>query len=446
MFILQIILLISSIMCFLQSDYQFLFLLPFALFVFSLVDYYHFKNLKKSFVYYIFYVQAIVRYTVVPLSISLGNQIKIGSNLRNDDVAIFIMIIELLYVGLVFIYQNRKFKFISKSTKIKYVSDNPYLYLMVGLMLAIIISSGFLQKINMIWNLDSYVQQVIVEGEEIESGKLGGVLFYSLRAILLLLISSSILKSKLKSNKKLLLIVTAFALSSLFIIGVSRLSVITFILPFYYLVVSISEKRIMRKMNVALIIIMVPFVVITSLSKFTRGENVADISSLSSSSSLNAYFSGIGNLAIGVDSYDKQTNVNHIYFFANDVIKNIPLLSKLTNNQYTTSKYFNYEIYGHSYWGDQITPLSISGLYHFGVFGIGLYVLLFISMAFYFEKRALTEQYLPYKYILFSLMLTFSMVFMINFSSFFASLSRTFFFVFLPFYVSNKLYKLTKLR
>lgn len=102
----------------------------------------------------------------------------------------------------------------------------------------------------------------------------------------------------------------------------------------------------------------------------------------------------------------------------------------------------NEEIYSHRLYADQIVPLSISSLFHFGFLGIFFYSSFFLSIALYFERLSNKIQFIGYKFICINLSIVFSLVFMLNIGSFYASLSRTILFVFLPIFVIHNLQNL----
>src|SRR5690606_14669602 len=94
------------------------------------------------------------------------------------------------------IYQNNKFKQKNNSTSIILVTKNYWLYFFVFVMFITILMSGFFNKVNTIWNLQEYVQQVVIDREEIESSSIGGLLFNPFKIAIILIFSSLILKSK----------------------------------------------------------------------------------------------------------------------------------------------------------------------------------------------------------------------------------------------------------
>ena len=422
-----------------NQNYEQIALLPFFLLVFTLLGIWGFPKLKGSIVYYSFYVQATIRYCIVPVGISLGEKLGNGENSLNGSTAIFVMGLELFAVFLLFVYQNTKQE-TKNSPDVILISRNYWIYLFAFLMLIIIVATGFFTMVSFLWNLSSYIEKYEGTGEELGIGSLGGVLFVPFKIIVLLILASLVLAAKnLNQNKKNILLIAIMGIMSLFIVGSSRLSILLFILPFYLVLTSILNKKSKRFVGISLLSLMIPILLVASLAKFTRGDNVASTESLLNTGSFNAYFAGVGNVAVGIDAFEKEANKTYILSFVNDIFQNIPLLSKLTDDTYKTNMPFNREILGHSLWQTQIVPLNIAGLFHFNIYGVWFYAVAFLSLALFFERKAREETYLPYKYVFYSLAITLSMVFMLNIGSMGASIFRMFVFVYFPFAVMRKL-------
>lgn len=442
--IIILICLFSSTVCVVGNHnlyYSNISLLPLSLLLFSLLGNLFFRNLKRTYVLSIFYIQAIIRYCLIPIGISAGNDLGNGNLSQNGNNAILFMIAELIFIFILFLYQNHKFKHIKNSINIIFVSKNYWLYLAVVLMFVVILISGFLAKVIPIWNLQEYALQ-INDGTDVEVSSIGGLLFNPFKIAVILLISSVILKSKkLTRNVKISLLILLMCFAGSFIVGFSRFSIILFILPFYFLIIGFASKKTKRAINLVMLTIFSSIIIVTSIGKFSRGNNDYGINDIITTSSLNAYFAGPGNVAVGVDAFEGIVNKEYGKFLINDLFQNVPLLSKITSDSHKSNFVFNNKIYGHRLYRDQIVPLSIAGLFHFDVFGIGIYSTLFLFLAFYFEIKARKEEYLPYKYVFFALMVSFSLVFMLNVGSMVASPIRTFVFTYLLFYLSRNLNK-----
>lgn len=445
---LRILIIIFSLISFLLSiyysrniSYQYIYGLPLGLALFAFSQRFTFPNLKKSYVYYIFYFQAVIRYCVIPLGISMGDSFTSGFFSYNANLAVLFMLIELFSIWCVFVFQNKNCRNLFKASKLILVKKNLWLYGMVSVMFLIVYSSGYLNKVNLIWNLSSYIEDAI-EGNLEDISSFGALLFGPLKVALILIVTSWVLSSSLSKKIKIVLLVVVMGGASIFIVGMSRLSIVTFLLPFYFILRTILNKKSIKFINISLLALMMPVLLMTSVAKFSRGETEASAETVLNTNSYNAYFAGPGNVAVGIDAYESMPRKNHFLFFINDTFQNVPLLSKLTDNIYKSNYVFNYKVYGHSLWQTQIVPLTTAGLFHFGILGVGLYSAFFIWVAMFFERKALAESYLPYKYVFFAIMLSGSMVFMLNIGSMVVTIIRSLMFVYIPFFIANKLNKI----
>lgn len=412
--------------------------LPFGLLVFTILDKFLLKKIDHSYVYALFYVQAILRYCIVPIGVSIGDWMLVGHNTNHGLYAIMIMLFELICVLIVLLIQDKNFHKNINSNKVILISRSSSLMLFLLISFVIIYLSGFFEKVNSIWNLSAYME-VIARDENLETSSLGGLLFIPFKIAILLIVSSRILESKNSNLSKTILLILVMMIAASFIVGTSRLSIVTFILPFYFILKTILSKQMLRVVNVFLALLMFGALLVTSITKFSTNNNSSSLSTLLDTSSLNAYFGGVGNVAKGVDLFTEREIKDYGLFFINDIFQNVPIISKLTDDTYKTNNIFNYGIYGHSDWQTQIVPLSVAGLFHFDIFGVGLYSSFFLFLACYFERKGRQESYLPYKFVFFSIMLSLSMIFMLNVGSMIVTIIRSMLFVYVPFYLNNKL-------
>lgn len=435
------LILISSISVIITLIYSvnggnsFVFYLPLS-FLFILILFINlFINLLKSFVFKIFLLQAAIRYLLLPILYSGDQNLGVVAYSKSIDLAIVVMIVELFVISLVFAFFSKlQIKTLGNKAEMKYINGNIFVPIILILMFFIIYISGFLGKINFIWELEAYVDQYINQDEKLEVSAFGALLFNSFKVILILYIISLIQKFSFIQNKKWFILAVIF-LSCLVIVGVSRFSMILDIAVLIGMLSFILNK----KENRQIVMILLPTIILilgfVSIAKFSRYGESYSVNSLITAMSINSYFSGFGNISIGIQSYSNIEWNKSIYYLFNDTFQNIPILSNFTGDEYKTNRKFNETIYGHTMWADQIVPLSISGLYHFGYLGLFLYSPFFISIALLMERLAYKVNYIGYKYFFLYISLVFSLIFMINLSSFYASFSRTFLFLLIPLFL-----------
>ncbi|MCE9679176.1 MULTISPECIES: O-antigen polymerase [Gammaproteobacteria] len=389
--------------------------------------------MRNSVVFKLVVFQAIIRYSLIPIFIIHDQYLKVGFESRYTNIAIIVSVLEIVSIFLIFeIFSKKQESVIRRVNRTIQPVEN---YTIVSFLLLVIFCylyyTGSFEVVNFIWNLGDYVSKYVTGEDEINSNKFGAVLLTPFKIILSLLAISIIYNSSKVINKSYYYLLVVF-FSSLFIVGTSRFSVVLFSLPLVVLISQMVEPKDIRKILIFTLFIFVFMIVITTLAKFSKYGNTLTLNSIVTASTLNAYFSGVGNVSLGFEAYDELTIDDSILYLVNDTFQNIPILSKLTYDNYKGTIKFNEFIYQHRDYADQIIPLSISGLFHFGYIGLFFYSSFFVTIALYFERCALKINYIGYKYIYISLASTFSLVFMLNIGSFYAYISRTILFVFVP--------------
>ncbi|ATA89101.1 hypothetical protein CGC58_04840 [Capnocytophaga stomatis] len=403
-----------------------------------------FLLLKNSIVFNLFMIQALIRYCIMPYKVSTGEYMT-GFHSSNGEVAIFLMLLEIFFIFVIlnFVAQKQQTSFISRTSYIKPISSSIFIYSLLIALFSYIYISGYLSKVNLVWNLGSFVQKYVVDREELKDTGFAGVLFTPLKTIAAIFFIGMVYNSKkISINKKKYIYLMIIVMSSIFIIGTSRLSIIHFALPLLILVTFMLDKKSSKKLIFAFGLFIIPIILIASIAKFTRGEQQATTESTFSTSSLNAYFAGPGNVATGLDAYGDLVIKNHSLFFINDMIQNLPGLAKYSSDTYKTNVFFNKAVYGHSLVRDQIVPLSVSGVFHFGIFGGFLYAPLFLLISLYIERKSYKETFLGYKYVYITLSITLSMIFMLNIGSMYFAFAVSLLFIYMPFYIVNFFEKL----
>jgi len=435
---------ISFFFCLFQDrrlNYEYLFLLPLSLGILSVLFSHIYKLLNNSIVFNIFLLQLIIRYCVIPFVFVLGN-FYVGANSLNGNTAIFIMILEIIFAfaALNLVALKQRNSYLSKINTIIPMKNSIFLYGLILVMLMYIYQNGYLERVNFIWNLDNYIQQYIAGNEELQDSKFAGLLFIPFKVIVSLFIISRItVNKKISYRKKYIYYFITFIASSIFIIGTSRLSMLFFSLPILVLISLIIPPKISKKILVIFTFCLIPIIIIASINKFTKENSQISLSDIFNAASLNAYFSGPGNVAVGLDAYEQLNTKENILFCINDIFQNAPGLAKYTSAAHKTNRLFNKEIYGNIEVADQIVPLSISGIFHFDIFGAFFYVTFFLLIALYMERKSHKEKFIAYKYMYISLSITLSMTFILNIGSMFLSLFSTYLFLYLPVYVIYQL-------
>jgi len=428
----DLISLFSFLFC-LQASNQFklIFVLPLALFILNNFFLKLYSYLKHSIVFNFILLQLVIRYSIIPILISSGEVFKIGYNSNYISISIFIMLIELLLVFIVSNYiKNKQYlSYKNRCNEIYFIPFNMKYVFIIFICLFTVLASGYLNKINFIWSLSDFIENT--NSEELSGSAIGLISFNFVRIFILLILIGVVHRSKfLKESNKLFYYLFIIMLSAIIIIGTSRLSIVFFSIPFLMLINIIIKEHQRVKLTKFFIIFFIPLIIYTSLAKFSNNNNY-DTDALFSISSINAYFSGIGNLNLGLDLYYEDFIYNPKIIF-NDLFQNVPLLSKLTTD-YKSTTLFNYKIYGIVDKIDQIAPLSITGLMHFGVLGIFIYTPLFLLISYYFERRSYLTNNILLKYVFMSISISSSLIFMLNIGSLVSNIIKNIFFILIPY-------------
>lgn len=427
-----------------ENNLPLIFLLPLSFLFITIIFHKTYEDLSSSIVFKLFILQACIRYCILAFLTSTNQVYQGYNNSEYLNIAILSMILELFSGFLIFTFFSKKQKisFYNKKQEIIPLKNLPLLTIILSIIFIYIYITGSFNKINTIWSLDNYIEKYITGDDELEVSTLGILLFTPFKILLALLLTSIVYKTnKIKENKKIFFYLITIALSSIFIVGQSRLSIILFILPLLFLISHITNKKQFKKILFFSIILISIILIITTIDKFSRYGNNLTPDSIITANSLNAYFAGPGNIAIGYKAFEKKKEYESILYLINDTLQNIPILSKLTVDEYKLNLKFNEEIYSHKLYADQIVPLSVSGLFHFGIIGFIIYIPFFIVIALYMERLSYKTSFIGYKFIFINLSIIFSMVFMFNVSSFYASSARTFLFLFIPIFIINNIQK-----
>lgn len=422
-----------------NAYYEDVYFLPLGLGLFTLFISNIYDKLKSYFVFWIITIQQIIRYIVIPLFFLGEGKLKFGATTINEPYAVVMMIIELLVVliayYIAYYFKTRK----GKIKELGFLQINVANTALFFIFIAIIVTNrNFLQKLNFVWDLAAYLK-LKVSGNLEEISPLVSIMFPVMRAYIVVFIFSLISRLKVKQGTKLLLSVLVVLMNATLIIGVSRFSIVYATFPLVLLLIyfypSYRNKIVAYSSSFFVIIL-----IAASLTKFSGASKKADVGGFFSLYQLNAYFGGVGNYAIGYDSYKKNdiNSFDKYYYFTSDVAQNIPVLSKFTNDNYKTNIKFNNYIYGVGGSRDQIVPVSVAGLYHFSIYFFYVYIFILVILAFRFEIKAYSANnaVLFFLYVILALGCSTSM--MVNIGSISATLFINLV-VFIPFFkVINK--------
>lgn len=417
-----------------------LFMLPSFFVLWLLFSKSLFLYYRKSIVFKVFLITALARYVLIPFFYYFqSSYMSLSGTSTEIYLSIIIMGVELLLCGLCFSFFSKQQKrSLSNEKKVSLFLDNKITVLLILSLIGFyLLGTGVFNKINFVWALNDYAQKT-TEGDIGEVAGYGDILFLIFRVVIVLLLVTIIYKAKIASSIKPYLYLLVVVSASVVIIGLSRFSMLLFALPILILINKlIPEKQIdkIKKLNIYLLILLMFFITLSTIAKFSRYDTEFHWSNIVTTSTLNAYFTGVGGISAGISNAEASPLHESPLFILHDMIRNVPILSKLSSDRFSTSAAYNKDVLGHDLWADKIVPLSVTGVYHFGVFGVGLYHVLFLSLALYFERLSCKQHYIGYKFLCIDLSIKLSLIFMLNIGSFYSGFSRSLLFVFLPLFL-----------
>ncbi len=372
-----------------HSAIPFLFIHPLLFLIFNLSVIYNYLHLKKYFVFWVIYLQAFIRFLVIPFTIFVGGGVKFYPDPNNYSFAIWLMSIELIILT-VFFNTIKKDPLQQRLSVTNRITTKVLYLFIISFCIIIFLDKEFFNKINFIWSFTNYFKEVL-EGEDDSSSSFANFFFPIVRTIGATLLILSLHSTRIKTIQKFVLSLLIVVFNASIIVGSSRFSIFYTSVPLILLLSHLYPMFNSKLRNVSLLGGLF-VVIVSSISKYSTHQDV-EASFFFSTEQLNAYFSGVYNYCIGIDSYFYK-NVNfgdRFYYLMSDVFKNVPVLSKISLEQFQTSVHFNNEIYGLYRNQDQIVPVTISGAYHFSLIFPYFHYILFLWLAFYWERRAYRE-------------------------------------------------------
>jgi len=402
--------------------YRNIYILPLSFGIYLIFLY---RSLPRLFGYLVFWIilfQQIIRYFFLPALFPFSD-FHAGRYTQNADYAVGMFAFELLVVFIVL--KNIPAKKIDYSAfKVKTLRINFKSFSILLFMLGFLaVNTSFIQKLSFVWDLSKYLE-LKNKGDLDAISPLASITFPIIRMFIFIFIFSCIQRFKIKNKFKVFYSFVLLLLNASIVVGVSRFSIVFASLPLLLIIVNQYPRY--RK-NI-LIISAVGFSIVMSIisfSKFAESEISSDgLSGFLSLSQLNAYFGGLINYSIGIDSYfsNNLSMGDRVKYLTSDIFQNIPLLSSFADENFKTLYKFNAEIYGVFGSRDQIVPISISGLFHWSFLSFFIYTVLITFLAFRFESIASMEKRIVLYCLYFTLAFSCSLLMMINLGSLSATL------------------------
>lgn len=411
-----------------KTNLSLFYVLPLIVSICTLILSKQLTRIKNSFIIYIFYAQFFIKYSLIPL---LYDERIIIYHYKE---VYFVMILELISIFLTIYFFTKRDSEFNNNKRYKYLIIPKFdlkAKLILCLLFAYLVVNyvGVKTMITFLGSTSNFAIETSSNDDMISEGGYIGLVFTSLRFLVTLLLFSVIYRSKIKKDKNKVIIMLFMSLIlSLFIIGTSRFSILQYLMASVCLILYLfpNKKRMISILSVFMLVLVVSISTIYK-SIIIQSKNTATIDfNIASYGMLNAYFSGPSNVDTGIGTLISMKNISTFNLIVNDVFKNIPGLTTLSNSDITTTKFFNNTNYKTVFSSeDQIPPLVAFSAAHYSIYLSAFYSILFVWFALYFEKKSLKSKEIILKYIFILFAIKFSFVTMQNFSSIIGSIFST---------------------
>lgn len=111
---------------------------------------------------------------------------------------------------------------------------------------------------------------------------------------------------------------------------------------------------------------------------------------------IESYYAGVSNMGKAVFAYKSSDVTINPIIMINDIVSNVPFVSKLVHIA-NTSNYYFFNVWGRS---DQVIPATGNGLFYFGYLFSPMVSIIILLIAHYFEKKMRTSDSVP-EYIIY---------------------------------------------
>lgn len=365
-------------------------LLPQIIIIFYLA---YMKRVKNGPLIDLLNISIFIRYLIIPILIVIFDK---NYQIENFYHSFYIYIYELICVIFTIIFSiQKKVNLEEKSLDLKR-KDFLLLLLLIGTVIIVLINPNLIKQYNFIFLNKKVLERISF------SSKLDILLIWS-RYIFIYVVTKFYYQKFLKTKSNIYYILNMFflILNMLIIRGTSRFSIMIFL----YLLFVIT-KYIYKKEKYVYVILGLGGIILSysTFLKFSKGESINfneffSIFILNIRNNLEIYFGGLKNISLIDNLLKIQESTNKFTLFFNDTFSSVMFLSKFTNFENTTIVNFNYVIYNHKDYQDQIVPLSLQSYSYLGSILFPLLAIIYTNILvrldnFFFKTKRLDYSYL----------------------------------------------------
>lgn len=366
-----------------------------------------------------------VKYAISPLvSCCGGYHSWLGIYPGSEAIRTSILwtISELVFIYFACILGHKKYKPANKYEKINASGLEHTLVLkmvIVAGMVSLVLFPSSFKDMRFIWDLTNLTDNIVVD--EAGSGIWKTLFIFARYSLIFLLVNYFYERDQRKKSAwNLIGAFSPFVLNCLYNSNLSRMSIASNIIIGLGLIGQLfSENKSLKKVIKITVVIGLILVAFLSFQKFF-GEGRGDVANSSSvewwGDTLNMYFTGIKETAVGVNALStiqSKFGINRIPLFFNDVFSNVSFLSHFTNKERATLMIYNYQYFGQTKILCQIPPNICEGVYYFGFLG-GIWPGFFAYLSYYLSYKSKKALKIDLKFSYIYAAMWSSMILMIN--------------------------------
>lgn len=374
---------------------------------------YVFKNIGIT----IINLSMLIRYLISPLLMAIyGSNLNFGQLTMQSTqvIAVNLMIYEMVVIFIIFAIFHKKFYMVELENDVKTVSssNNIFGWLFVILCVLILITNPvILTRYSFVW-LSTELKSKDVEGVSVSFF----LLIIQLGHLVLTVNLLNLIYKFYERNKHFIYVFTSIliiVLSSSFIVGTSRFSIILPLVTGLYTILKLYKpyRKLLGVLSIALSFIFI--VVSTTLKQ----QTITGKSSYSTFESLNTelqiYFSGVSNVAHSINTRLIYEPFN-IMGILSDLFKSVIYLNSLFGQNVSALNEYNVIFYGGGMSRDQILPIIGQGYLYFGFVLAPILTALTILVVMYLDKKIAKSPSVFKVYIITYLCLKFALFNMAN--------------------------------
>ncbi len=410
-----------------NAGYNYYFLVPLGYGFLILFNKAKFSDFSRPGILMLNYTM-LIKYSLMPFISCMGGYYSwLGTFPEKNDInmAIIFTIIEMFAIMVTINILEKKYeKHIDEELQSKNSKEMKHILIHVIMVvlavLVIVFVPATISDYRFIFNSNNLDVTIKVDFQL--SGIFKTIVIFGRYALVLIIINYFYKKNKKKRST--LNIVGAFIpviLNTLYISNLGRIGILVPVLTFSIVIFQIfNTKKERKKIIKMLVVILLTSITFLSMVKFFgkgRGnENRAnDIGWWGDT--LNMYFSGIKETAIGVKNkklIDEVYGGNKLGLFFNDILSNVIGLSNFTNNKINSTKLYNFTYFSSSISTSQIVPNIIEGYYYFGSIFSFVWPITFLYFIYYFERKSKLATTIDLKFAYIYASIYCGMVLMIN--------------------------------